>query len=390
MRITDATGGCWPTPFQELLLKAALLRTDAALHAWQEWYGQDGLERMDNGSYRLLPLAYRNLQRLDYQDPVLMKLKGVNRRAWCENHMVFRRVAPVLAEFHKAGISTMLLKGAALTLLHYRDFGLRPMQDLDVLVPEEQAMSVIALLESRGWSRNTLPAVPLGDFFLSYRHSADFTREPLERIDLHWHVLLQACYSGADRTFWEASVPVEFEGQPTRALCPTDQLVHACVHGVVWNPVPPLRWVADAFCILESSAIDWTRLLDIATQFRVVPALRDALGYLAKTVEAPVPQEVLEKLKSLPVTPAEQHEYQYYLKELDSPGVSQTVRALYPQYRRTVKGKSLVQRVVAVPLFLQHYWNLDRQGQTISRMWDYSVRRMRGLWSARSLQARML
>ena len=94
--------------------------------------------------------------------------------------------------------------------------------------------------------------------------------------------------------------------------------------------------------------------------------------------------------KSLPVTPAEQHEYQYYLKELDSPGVTQTVRALYPQYRRTVKGKSLVQRVAAVPLFLQHYWNLDRQGRTISRMWDYGVRRMRGLWSARSLQARML
>ena len=162
------------------------------------------------------------------------------------------------------------------------------------------------------------------------------------------------------------------------------------MHGVVWNPVPPLRWVADAFCILESSAIDWTRLLDIATQFRVVPALRDALGYLVKTVEAPVPQEVFEKLQILPVTPAEQHEYQYYLKELDSPGVSQTVRALYPQYRRTVKGKSLVQRVAAIPLFLQHYWNLDRQGRTISRMWDYGVRRMRGLWSARSLQARML
>jgi hypothetical protein len=284
----------------------------------------------------------------------------------------------------------MLLKGAALTLLHYRDFGLRPMQDLDILVPEEQALDAVALLEAQGWTRNTLPAVAMGKFFLSFRHSADFTRQPQERIDLHWHVLLQACYSGADRTFWDASVPVEFEGQPTRALCPTDQLLHACVHGVVWNWVPPLRWVADAFCVIESSTIDWPRLVEIAVQFRVVPALRDALSYLVKTVDTPIPQEVLQKLQSQPVTPAEQHEYQYYLKQLDSPGVSQTVRALYPQYQRTVKGKSLVQRVVAIPLFLQHYWNLDRQRGTISRMLDYGLRRMRMLWSARRLQARML
>jgi hypothetical protein len=390
MRITDASGGCWPTPLQELLLKAALLTTDDALLAWKEWYGQDGLERMDNGSYRLLPLAYRNLERLGYQDPVLMKLKGVNRRAWCENHLVFRRMAPVLAEFHKAGIPTMLLKGAALTLLHYRDFGLRPMQDLDVLVPDEQALDAVALLEAQGWTRNTLPAVALGKFFLSFRHSADFTRQPQERIDLHWHVLLQACYSGADRTFWDASVPVEFEGQPTRALCPTDQLLHACVHGVVWNWVPPLRWVADAFCILESSTIDWPRLLDIAVQFRVVPALRDALTYMVKSVDAPIPVEVLQKLQSLPVTPAEQHEYQYYMKQLDSPGVSQTVRALYPQYQRTVKGKSLVSRVAAIPLFLQHYWNLEGRRGTISRAFNYGVKRMRLLWSGRRLQARML
>ena len=65
--------------------------------------------------------------------------------------------------------------------------------------------------------------------------------------------------------------------------------------------------------------------------------------------------------------------------------------SIYKSYRtKSVKGKSLVQRVVAIPLFLQHYWNLDRRRGTISRMWDYGVRRMRVLWSGRRLQARML
>ena len=35
----------------------------------------------------------------------------------------------------------MLLKGAALILQCYHDAGLRPMRDLDILVPEEQAVT---------------------------------------------------------------------------------------------------------------------------------------------------------------------------------------------------------------------------------------------------------
>lgn len=386
MRITDSRGGCWPTPFQELLLKATLLKTDAALRAWQEWFEQNGLDRLDNGSYRLLPMTYRNLQRLGYDDPVMMRLKGVSRRAWCENHMVFRRMAPVLAALHGAGISTLILKGAALTLLHYRDFGLRPMQDLDILVPEERALDSISLLEGQGWQRETLPAVRFGRFFLSYRHAADFIREPQERLDLHWHVLFQSCDRDVDQLFWEASVPAEFEGQPTRALCPTDQFLHACVHGVVWNEVPPLRWVADACCVLDSSPIDWDRLLRVASTCRVIPALRDALRYLVNTVEASIPSEILLKLESMPVTPAEQLEYQFYLKELEAPGMRQTVKALYPRYRRAVQGQSLLQRAAGVPLFLQHYWNLDRPWRAVPRAFNYGIKRAKRVLSSKPLK----
>ena len=38
----------------------------------------------------------------------------------------------------RRGIEPMLLKGAALTLLHYRDSGLRPMEDVDILVRTHQ------------------------------------------------------------------------------------------------------------------------------------------------------------------------------------------------------------------------------------------------------------
>lgn len=386
MRITDSTGGCWPTPLQELLLKATLLKTEEAVLAWEQWSAQDGLDRLDNGSYRLLPLAHRNLESLGYREPILMRLRGIRRRTWCENHLLFRRIVPVLQMFRKAGITTLLLKGTALSLLHYRDFGLRPMQDVDIMVPEERALDAFSLLQAQGWLRNTLPAVKPGRFFLSYRQSADFTREPQEQLDLHWHVLFEACYRDADQPFWEAAIPVEFEGCPTLALCPTDQLLHVCVHGVSWNDIPPLRWVTDASWVLETSAIDWQRLVQLAATYRVIPPLRDALRYLVNTFEASVPEEVVRKLEAMPVTSTEQMEYQYYVKQLKSPGTGQLVRVLYPQYRRSVQGKGLLTQAFGILLFLQHYWNLDKPWRTIPTALKYGFRRMRMAWSARRLK----
>ena len=375
MRVTDASGGCWPTPQQELLLKASLLKTDAAVAAWQEWYAQEGLDHLDSGSYRLLPLTHQNLHQLGFQDTILGKLRGVRRRAWCESHYVFRQMSPILGLFQQHGIPTMLLKGAALTLLHYRDFGLRPMRDLDILVPEECAIEAVSLLEAEGWSRKTLPAVKLTDYYFSYPHSAEFSRGPKENFDLHWHVLYQATFAGADKPFWDVSVPVDLEGYATRALCPTDQLLHACVHGIGWNNIPPMRWVADAWVVLESSQIDWARLIRIATDCRVILHLRDGFRYLVRTLNAEIPEEVLQELESAPVTREEELRYQ----TSQMPEVRTTksaLRSFYFRYRQTVMGKGLLDQTLGVPLFLQHYWNLDGPWRVLPTTLSRGMRRM--------------
>ena len=320
-----------------------------------------------------------------------MKLKGVNRRAWCENHMVFRRMAPVLANLSPGR--------------HCHPVAERRGPDpaaLSRFWAPAHAGSRRSGSGRAGFGRGRAPRSRglVGETPCPRSHWANFSCRtgtppisPARRKNalictgmffFRPAIAMPTSPSGKRPSRWS------LRGSRTRALCPTDQLLHACVHGVVWNPVPPLRWVADASCVLASSDIDWYRMLDLATRFRVVPALRDSLRYLVKTLDAPVPEGVLQRLDSTPVTPVEEHEYQYYLKQLDSPGVSQTVRALYPQYRRTVQGKSWLRRVVSIPLFLQHYWNLDRPRRTISRGFNYGVRRMRQLWSGRRLQAGVL
>src|SRR5215813_6306532 len=143
--------GFWPTANQELILRAALLKGDAALEAWTAWKRVSDIDVLDFGSHRMIPQLYRNLVELGVEDPLLDRFKGVYRYYLYKNEKLLHSTAQVLQAFHDAGIETILLKGSALVPLYYRESALRPMQDADILVRVEQARPAMALLRKMGW-----------------------------------------------------------------------------------------------------------------------------------------------------------------------------------------------------------------------------------------------
>ena len=145
------------TSSQLLLLRAALLEGPQAVEAAQEWFASSrdaagpGFLHLEQGARRLLPLLYRNVK-----DALPAELRDTLRRVylqyWAENQKLFRRLEERLTWFQANGIPTMVLKGVALSILHYRDKGIRPMADFDILVPEDLARDVIGRLQRDGWS----------------------------------------------------------------------------------------------------------------------------------------------------------------------------------------------------------------------------------------------
>jgi hypothetical protein len=374
VRISNQEGGCRPTELQELLLKAALLQGQEAFAAWCEWNRREGLEQLDQGSLRTLPLVYWNLEKQGFQHPLMGMLRGVRRRAWYENRLLFRRMAPVIEGLHRAGIPTLLLKGAPLALLYYSDPGLRSMQDFDVLVPEAQALPAMRLLESQGWKQEGKNGggFRFRESDLRFRHSIMLSNRDGVEIDVHWHVLYLASYRGADRPFWEAGAPLVFEGISTRALCASDQLLHACTHGPMWDPVPPMRWVADAFIVMRSSKIDWQRLLMLAERLRIVAPVREGLEYLATALAAPVPTEVLAALRRIKVSRPEELEYQLSSKPWPLLGPIESVLATYHIYARCMRGETRLAKLARLPRYLQCIWRLERPQQ----LWPEAMRRI--------------
>jgi len=356
----DELGGCWPTRLQELLLKAALFRGDAALSAWKEWISSVDIEILDWGSYRLLPLLYHNLNELGIKDPVMKRLKGVYRYTWFKNQMLFTEMSRLLQSFSDAGIKTMALKGPALVLLHYGDYGLRPMDDFDVLVPTEKATDAIDLLRKHDFVP-TKEEAP--ETILPKRHSTPFRNPAQLSMDLHWHIFEDPVSETDDSDFWNAAVPVTFKGVATCALNPTDQLFHAFIHGIRWNAAPPFRWIADVMTVLKTSAdeVDWNRLLAKAKEHREVLTVGNGLDYLQKTMGAPVPGKVLQALRNTPVSRREAVLYDVQTRPYNKYGMNRFahIREEYRKYLHAEVGESFKDKLLSFPDFIKEFWQIE-------------------------------
>jgi hypothetical protein len=223
------------------------------------------------------------------------------------NQLQFQACTQVLQSLHGAGIATLVLKGAALLCRYYPDQGVRPMGDFDVLVPKRQVVQAIEVLDQLGWQPAGHPREALTPAYFAIRHAQGFANPAGRQLDLHWHVLVTSLSAETDSHFWDAAIPLEVHSVATQALNPTDQLLHVCVHGIAWAPVPPVRWVADALTVLRAAQteIDWNRLVSMAQRAHCSLQLSAALSYLVQKFDAAVPQDILQTLAQAPVSAAE-------------------------------------------------------------------------------------
>jgi len=350
-------GAYWPDGEHELLLQAALLSGTDAIEAWRMLGPRFDADRADRASLRLLPLLGANLHRHGVDDPVMAASARVHQHAASRNRALFDAGRGLLLALAEAGINTLVLKGGALATRLYREAGLRPMSDLDVLVPTDRAEAAIDTLRRAGWS----PSIAITPALIRMQHAADvFTEGGSVKCDLHWHVYWECCQPDADDDLWAASVPFDFEGVPTRTLGPADQLLHVCVHGSRRARRPQLQWVADSLLLLRENGIDWPRFVGEAGRRRFVLRAGTMLAYLREAFGAPVPDVVLGRLEALPVSRLERLEYwvgnrrQGLLGELPS---------YWCNYRRLREGWPMPPPPPGFPDYLQQIWRVESLGE---------------------------
>ncbi len=218
-------------------------------------------------------------------------------------------------------------------LSYYRSHALRPMADLDVAVPHERARDALAVLRAMGW-RGRYMASPDA---LRFRHAIQLFGPDGTELDLHHRVMFEAMRDDADARFWNATEPLDYGGVPVRQLDPTAALLHTVVHGVRANRETPVRWIPDALVILRrrGAEVDAGRLLDTARAIRATARLALGLELLAGEFAAPLPPELLVRLRAVAPSLLERMENTVALADPDAlAGVLSNQWSIFVDYCR--------------------------------------------------------
>jgi len=360
-----------PSPEQALVLRAALNPPRQGRVAWESWRARVDFDQIDHGSMRLLPLVYRNLGAEAFDPEVAGRMKGIYRRSWSHNQMLFRRAAEAIDTLSEAGIETMVLKGASLSLLAYDSPGVRPMDDVDVLVPIGRRVEAVEVMRAAGWRPEKADA----EAWAEVHHSMGIDGPDGGNVDLHWFALWQPA---RDEPLWGGAVPLELSGTRTLAPCSADQLLLVCVHGTPWSPLPPFRWIADAAAVIRSAGedLDWDRLVSEAERRQLTAAAAAALGYLRDEFDLAVPASVINRLRA---APASRHERAAFRAACRPDGPLRTLRMAWDRYRRLRDLDTGAPRPTGFPSFARRFWGLDSAWQlSLHAGRAFSRRRGRG------------
>jgi len=346
----------FPSGEQEILLKAALFTGQNASDAWIKWNELVDFEAFfDSGSFRLMPLVYKNLLPIDPELPYLGKLKNIYLQSWYKNQQLFFMGSVLISELEKNGIRTMLLKGAPLSHFAYHDKGARPMSDIDVMVPYLQARDAITLLKSQGWQPEQEEYL---EYNLKWGRSMMFRGNDGFEFDLHWHPFFEAHGTSHADDFWNKAIRFQLHESKTLSLCHTDNLLHVFVHGLHYNPEPPIRWIPDSMLLLSNcrKEIDWDYFIHQAQKYHVVLQVREALNYLFHTFHLDLPEKMWKELTKIRISRNEKILYKNAQRAEDEKygGFISRLKKLYLIYLRQTSDRGFVHLSLGFLKFLKY------------------------------------
>jgi len=286
-----------PTKEQTSLLQACLWSGRRGERAWAEWREDIGdparfLREDSDGVKGLLALLFHSLQNKNVSiDKVFQTyLRTAYLRDELRSKAYSRICRDVTSTLTSAGISTVLLKGAALAETAYPLPVLQHSHYLDILVNDDDLPRTVNLLTSLGF---TWSSEANGYEWKKY----ELVHESGLPLLLHRRLFALPFFQIPVEEFWARSRIQMMSGVPTRLLSPADNLFHTCSSVFDEEQPDSLRWVCDAWFIIHLCPdLDWDLLIDCARRSHTVLPLFVTVNYLADALKAPIPSRVLTQL----------------------------------------------------------------------------------------------
>ncbi|GAI23264.1 unnamed protein product, partial [marine sediment metagenome] len=225
---------------------------------------------------------------------------------------LLRALQDVLCHLAAEGVAVILLKGAGMAKAVYGNVAVRPMFDLDLLVPAaevDRARTVLA-----GLNYAMLSSEPWAGFSQRYRHAmayrrlSDGKKRPFH-VDLHWGLLNAPYYERILVEDWFARAqPARVAGVEALVPAAEDHLVYLCGHLALHHRYDPalFRYYDVAVLIHHTDdVLDWDAVVQRAVDWRLVIPLQRMLARLEELWPQSVPASVAQEVAGLQPTRTE-------------------------------------------------------------------------------------
>lgn len=259
--------------------------------------------------HKLEGLAYRHLADSSLlslvPEPAQTLLKGLYMRNVARRIQFKSELERVLGVLQDQGIPVVVMKGGALAEIVYDDPGVRPMSDLDLLVPFDRSEEAWSIVKSLGY-HVTVDVDEQRSMKAIDRQLAMLVHDSKSIIvEIHTHLVEAESPMRFDiQKFWDGTIEIELAGTRTLTFAPEYQVANQCLNFFKdrdlfsYSALGQLCDVAEVIRVNQEE-IDW----DVFGSTGPLASLTGPIFcglYLARyLLDAPVPDAVIERV--LPV-----------------------------------------------------------------------------------------
>lgn len=215
------------------------------------------------------------------------------------NTAALDELSPVLASLKREEIPVIVLKGAHLASTVYGNPALRPMADIDLLVPPINLPRIKTMLFELGycWIASSSP----GTDYETHHHLQVFFKTGAIPIEIHRSIVPTDSPFRVDvGGMWARARETHIAGIDVRVFAPEDLVLYLCLHASYNHRFDiPLLFLCDIAAAVEHhrNEIDWSRFVEVANHEGTSRFIYCSLRFVQSLLGIDFPRRALNGLR---------------------------------------------------------------------------------------------
>lgn len=245
-------------------------------------------------------LLFRHLKKYRGRipDSALDLFKNFYYQNLARNLVFFQKLKPLFNEIEDSGLRVAVIKGGRLAETLYKDIGLRPFVDVDLLVDYSHRKKLYEILKKLGFSRKSSASEDkqFGNGRYSFWTLRPYFCKKRLVIEIHYNFPGLHLPFSLEEDLWNSLQSKKIGEVEAKVLSPEYELCLLCLHAQQ-HSYAYLIWLVDIAELASQDGLDWEKIFKICAEEHIQAPVFYGLYLVNCLWPETVPQKVLHRFK---------------------------------------------------------------------------------------------